>query len=278
MTLFWYDTVFITCPSAGSEILMSAVAIRVNKWLLGAKNERLILWIHNAGDRVHNRYTSLLPSIHVLMLTGRISITLLTPKSKTLKQGCRHAVSVKGGEKQKREACILTGVLWTQLQHKHRRRLWWPLIKVLDARYRASQTQQECIVSYGALGIHGSWTGCVGQVSRWVWQDGRTHTHTHTPKRSSVRGIGNGKRQIKVAGPEPGGQRYLQGAGRRMVGEPESDVVQRERQTATGTGRRKPGSATTGFVVGDHHWFIDMIYFSVLLVIFIHCVPDVKGS
>jgi len=36
-----------------------------------------------------------------------------------------------------------------------------------------------------------------------------------------------------------------------MIREPGSDVKERERQAATGTGRRKPGSAMSGFVVGD---------------------------
>jgi len=36
-----------------------------------------------------------------------------------------------------------------------------------------------------------------------------------------------------------------------MIRKPRSDAVDRKRQTATGTGRRKPGSVTAGFLVGD---------------------------
>jgi len=71
----------------------------------------------------------------------------------------------------------------------------------------------------------------------------------------------NSNRGRRVGDPEPGGQsaghKYREGAGRRMVGDERmirklgSDVVDGKRQAATGTGRREPGGATAGFVVGD---------------------------
>jgi len=49
---------------------------------------------------------------------------------------------------------------------------------------------------------------------------------------------------IEAADPKPGKesarQRYREGAGRRMVREPECDVIAGEHQTATGLGRQKP--------------------------------------
>jgi len=87
---------------------------------------------------------------------------------------------------------------------------------------------------------------------------GWENSHTHDP---SYGGSGTGKGEaedvnVVVAGPEAG-QRYREGAGRRMVGDRRmirklgSYAVDREYRTSTGTGRQKPISTTAGFVVGD---------------------------
>ena len=105
--------------------------------------------------------------------------------------------------------------------------------------------------------IHRSWKGDVGQGSRWVWQGGEL---THTQSLSGGSGTGRGEAEGVVAkvGSEQGGSQLGRGtvkeqtdwwSGQAVDQEAESDVVDGECQTATGMGRRTPGSVTAGFVV-----------------------------
>jgi len=89
------------------------------------------------------------------------------------------------------------------------------------------------------------------QVSAAGWES--SHTHDPLYESSGTDGGEAGDVVVVVVRTEPGGQsagqRYQED--RRLMREAGSNVVERERQTATETGRRIPGSATAGFVVGD---------------------------